>query len=326
MGGKKRSTLPTSGPHDVSFEIGASFIPAQTEIEGLNDAEKQVLGWLRKYKGDIAEAEKSFRVDRRAVAGAIAWEMLENVRSWSPRSVGPGKVHLYNYSAKGAALGLILSNPLLTLDYDTVATQTEERGYLPRQSDSDRRRILATPAGAISYIAGIMAAIADIAAQYGHGDIRQDPVILTNVYQSKTLNTWDAHVRSRKRGGAFVGGNPMDIWVASHLPFLEDGVGRPNLPESGPLNLDCRPSIPDASSPDRIIDVVAGSTLSRIAEAEYGNVELWPLIWEYNKVAVGSNPNVIHPGLRLAVAPLTRYTHEQIAEAKRQASMWRRFK
>ena len=90
---------PTRGPCDVSFEIGASFDEVETSLTGLDAAELQVLGWLRENKQNIVDAEGTFRIDRRAIAGAIAWEMLENVRpltSWHLSTVGPGKVHLFN--------------------------------------------------------------------------------------------------------------------------------------------------------------------------------------------------------------------------------------
>jgi len=52
-------------------------------------------------------------IDRRAIAGVIAWEALKNLRTFSPRSVGPGKVHLWE--VKG----------------NVVAEVVEDLGYLP---------------------------------------------------------------------------------------------------------------------------------------------------------------------------------------------------
>jgi hypothetical protein len=43
-------------------------------------------------------------------------------------------------------------------DVGTAASETEPRGYLPRQSYAKRKTILAVPEGAITYIAGMMAA------------------------------------------------------------------------------------------------------------------------------------------------------------------------
>ena len=110
---------PSTGGFDVSFEIGASYMPPATRLV-LPPAQMQVLAALRAYRAVIIEAEKRFRIDRRAIAGAVAWEMLENVRRRSPRSV-VGQSALYNCSWK---------------PFDTLAKQTEDSGYLP---DSDVR-------------------------------------------------------------------------------------------------------------------------------------------------------------------------------------------
>jgi len=204
-------------------------VPVQTTLIGLDDAEMQVLAWLRANRDDIVKGEQTFRVDRRAIAGAIAWEMLENNKNtrraqlpnWSVRSVGPGKVHLFNF---GGWFGV---------NFDTIATQTEDRGYLPKQGFANRKALLATSSGAIQYIAAIMAAISDIADQYNFHDVRTRPVILTNVYQSMTLKTWEEHLKSKPPGSTLAGGNEMDKWVSLHIAFLEDGVGKPSIPGQG---------------------------------------------------------------------------------------------
>jgi hypothetical protein len=84
------------GPDQVSFEIGACYMPVKTELPCLNGAEMQVLAWLRENAFTIAKAEQNFKADRRAIGGAIAWEMLRNVKPGpSAIDVGPGKVHLW---------------------------------------------------------------------------------------------------------------------------------------------------------------------------------------------------------------------------------------
>lgn len=201
------------GPEDVSFEVGASYIPIINAPTN-DDAEAQVFACLYAHRREIVDAEKTFGVTRIAIAGAIAWEMLENVRKWSPRSVGYGKVHLYNYHFSSSW-------------YNTAAKQAEDRGYLAAQSKEKRELLLATPEGAIKYIAAIMAAIADIAGRLGARDIRFDPEILTNVYQSMDLNDWEAHLLAKPKGTKLAGGNKMDRWVMAHLDFLTGAVGPP---------------------------------------------------------------------------------------------------
>jgi hypothetical protein len=229
---------PTGGPEDVSIEIGACFIPVPTRLHGLTPAEMQVLAWLRANRPEIVKAEQTFRVDRRAIAGAIAWEMLKNVKTQRALWVGPGKVHIWDYDKHNwaASLATLAYNSWILGDpgKGTLAEEVEERGYLPKRTYGARFRILGTSQGAITYIAAAMAAFADIAAARTSQDLRSNPEILTNAYQSKTLTTWDAAVAKKPPGSSFTGGNPMDIWVHSHKAFLEDGVGKPDLPESAP--------------------------------------------------------------------------------------------
>jgi hypothetical protein len=227
---------------DVSYEIRSSYAPVPTTLVGLNPAELQVLAWLRAHSHLIAEAEQRYRVDRRAIAGAIAWEMLENVVR-NPRfkiSVGEGKVHTYygNRSTLWGSAKSVVTQARIRLPFgdpgdDTSAKEVEDLGYLPPQSFDNRVRILSATEGAITYIAAIMAAVADLAARHGFDDVRSNPVILTNVYQGRTLRTWEEALKAKTPGSVFSGGNPMDIWVAAHIAFIEDGVGRPKLPESG---------------------------------------------------------------------------------------------
>ena len=228
---------PRPGATDVSGEIGACYLEPSSPLRDLTPAQRQVLAWLRAYRPEIERAEREFRIDRRAIAGAIAWEMLKNVWRQSLRSVGPGKIHLWNYSVTGALRGLrhigsfgLLGAISCAIDTDTLVKQTEDAGYLPAQTFDSRAALLATPEGAIRYIGAIMAAAAAIAVREGFEDIRGNPVVLTNVYQGKTLATWEQHLRGKPAGAPLTGGNPMDIWVAAHLRFLEDGVGRPRIP------------------------------------------------------------------------------------------------
>jgi len=77
------------------------------------------------------------------------------------------------------------------------------------------------------------------------------------------------------------------------------------------------------------VEVAAGnadkSTLSGIARAQYGDLNLWPLIFDLNKDKIGPNPNRIKPGLKLLLLPLDRYTPVELAAARRRAPTWRNF-
>ena len=67
------------------------------------------------------------------------------------------------------------------------------------------------------------------------------------------------------------------------------------------------------------------STLSGIARAQYGDFNLWPLIFDLNKEKIGSNPNRIKPGMKLLLLPLQRYTAAELAEARGRAPSWRNY-
>ena len=252
---------PSRGPEEVSDEIGASYMPVHAAF-CIDGAQMQVLAALRSHQGDIAAAEQKFGIDRRAIAGAIAWEMLKNPPDWKrralrsvspiPRSVGWGKVHLYNLSASGAAIGFGAFGPLGGLagamDFNTIAQETEDAGYLPKLSFADRKKMLSTPEGAITYIAAIMAAIADLAGKYGFDDIRSDPSILTNVYQGETLSSWEEKLKAKPHGTPFVAGNDMAIWVIHNMLFLEDAVGTASVPDNPPPSAASAPAA-NASAP-----------------------------------------------------------------------------
>ena len=226
---------PCNGPDwdSVSFEIGSCFLPVKTRLRGLKPNEIQVLSWLRANKATIVNAERTFRIDRRAIAGAIAWEMLRNPHPHaSAIDVGPGKVHLFQFSRSHwirDAVALAWQSFFGDSGEGTLAKEAEDRGYLAQQSPESRKRLLATDAGAIRYIAAIMAAIADLSENDGFESIRKNPVILTNVYQGKDLKEWEDHLRTLPAGSRFKGGNPMDEWVSIHFSFLEDAVGSPDF-------------------------------------------------------------------------------------------------
>lgn len=215
----QQSESPFSIQREVSFELQDAQLPKGGKPADLAEDEARVQEWLREHAPLITAAEAKFRVDRRAIAGAIAWEALRNVRSWSLRAVGPGKVHYDELIKKSAA------------------QEVEEAGYLPNRQPNRRAEVLATPAGAVVYIGAIMAAFADEAEKPHSGgwqgeDIRLRPEILTNAYQAETPSSWREHLEQKKPGQALQPGNEMALWVTAHLKFLEGAVGKPCVPQS----------------------------------------------------------------------------------------------
>jgi hypothetical protein len=214
-----------SGRSGISYElIDAWNLPGPTNVPPgmpLTPAQMQVLSWLQFYRGLIVDAEKRWKVDRRAIAGAIAWEALENVMPSAiridgfGRSSGPGKVHY--------------STEYLWGEGDPITKQVETAGYLPRLTMEARRARLATPIGAIDYIGACMSALADITATSKHKfRMRCRPDILAFTYNARDLNTWKKHLHDKPIGDPFVAGPKMGLWVVAQWDYLEAAVGKPD--------------------------------------------------------------------------------------------------
>jgi hypothetical protein len=211
------------GRGKISFELLEAWAlpPPNSPPTGLSYSDAQVLSWLQTHQGEILAAERDWHIDRRAIAGAIAWEALVNVRKShigrAGRSAGPGKVHYSTEFAWGEG------NPL--------AKQVEDQGYLPQVTMAKRRHLLRSPVGATRYIGAIMCAFADVASRYGFTNTRCDPrLILTNPYQGDDLTSWTALLAKKKPGDTLEPGNSMCLWLQDpfRIRFLEAGVGKPS--------------------------------------------------------------------------------------------------
>lgn len=184
-------------------------------------AKERVTLWLKQNKDRIVDAEKRFRVDRRAIAGAIAWEALVNVKSsiTAPRAAGPGKVHFREY--------------YYVLEGNPIAKQVENGNYspsIPKKTMSERKALLETPSGAITYIAAIMNAYATEAAKAKY-NIRNDAPILTTYFNGveygKDFKTFREFL-VKKYPGKLVPNPDMGTWVKNNINYLQNAVGSPN--------------------------------------------------------------------------------------------------
>lgn len=77
-----------------------------------------------------------------------------------------------------------------------------------------------------------------------------------------------------------------------------------------------------APGSNKIYTVVTGDSLSKIAKQCYNDFFLWPLIYDENKSAVGSNPNLIRPGLKLTVPDLKKFSPAQIEDARKRGKIY----
>lgn len=196
--------------------------------------EDAVLSWMDMHRASIiAEARKW----NQAIAAAIAWEAMKNVKHIPAdmlagtgigtkvpnASFGPGKVHA---------------------DFPLVR-QIEERGYLPQRSVPEREKLLSTDEGSIQYIAAIMGAYSKITEDGWKGpsrySIRYDVPMLTQLYQGSDLEQWEQNLSTRRKSGNWRTprvGNPMAEWARENNEFLNAALPR------DPWKVDSTPAKP----------------------------------------------------------------------------------
>lgn len=64
------------------------------------------------------------------------------------------------------------------------------------------------------------------------------------------------------------------------------------------------PTAPAGTVVDNKYTVASGDYLAKIAQQQYGNWRLWPLVYDINKSVIGSDPNVIQVGMVLTLPEL----------------------
>jgi hypothetical protein len=225
---------PYSGP-DVTkqdIEQAPEYVP-ELSIE-LEDApisateEARMKCWLQKYKETILAYEQKYQVDRRAIAGAIAWEALVNKHGKSKMLLSRGAIAAGKPQIRQFRIPFIEGNP--------ITKQVEEAGYLPKRTRNERWDYIGEkPEHAIEYIAAILSAYADVVEKHGFC-IRWNPPILTNYYagpgtdsEGRELKVVDEKVAKKRitKDHEFKTGNPMALWVENNMGILESILGQP---------------------------------------------------------------------------------------------------
>lgn len=69
--------------------------------------------------------------------------------------------------------------------------------------------------------------------------------------------------------------------------------------------------------------VASGDSLSLIAGKYYGDVLLWPIIYDANKQVIGADPNKIYPGQKLTIPGISGYSQQQLTDARNRGRNWR---
>lgn len=176
--------------------------------------EDAVYFWLRWKAASIVRTETKSRVDRRAIAGVIAWEALKNPSGQRTilTSSGPGKIHLTR-----------------TRDDLSWPEVVEAVNKMPRLPEFDRKIKLADPDLAISYIGAIFDVCSEIAEHYGW-DIRHCPELLALIFHSRTMNEWLRDIKNKPHGALFqMPPGTMGEWVKSNNAYLVSAVGSPSI-------------------------------------------------------------------------------------------------
>jgi hypothetical protein len=179
-------------------------------------------------KAKIVATESKWGVDRRAIAGAIAWEAMDNYQSslglGMARFSGPGKVHYKDNRILGEG------SPL--------SKELEDRGILPKQSEDDRKKLLATDDGALDYIGASMRAFIDIAAPAGY-DLNEPQYLpaLVFMYNSWHLEQAEADFKTKKAPAPFDwSSSDMAVWFEKkqNRAYVEAIVSAPGGPLKKP--------------------------------------------------------------------------------------------
>ncbi len=72
-----------------------------------------------------------------------------------------------------------------------------------------------------------------------------------------------------------------------------------------------------------VYTVVFGDSLSAITGRLWGDVLLWPLLYDANKATIGSNPNVIKAGQQLKIPNIKGLSASQLEQARTRGRNWR---
>jgi hypothetical protein len=207
-----------------------------------NSSRERVQGWLEGHQQEIARLERERQVDRRAIAGVIAWEALVNVRpgGWARSLVipGPGKMHLVNKDA---------SLPSLPRDLELGGYLGEDKkGMWAATAYLQRRSEVATAAGAMKYIAAAMQAFSDIGSQTKDSMgrpyyLNTVPALLGNYWQGAPTGQGSHLDRLRARFNHLEGKprekfkirEQMGIWIVGNRDYLTNAVGPSSIVPSG---------------------------------------------------------------------------------------------
>ena len=83
-------------------------------------------------------------------------------------------------------------------------------------------------------------------------------------------------------------------------PMLDTDKEKPDFTDVQSGGSSTAPQAPGAPPAETTYTVVAGDSLSKIAQHQYGDANQWRRIWEANRDQ-SKNPDLIHPGQVLKI-------------------------
>lgn len=190
-----------------SFELNDDQPPPNREPRAA------VAYWLRNHSLEIAQAERHFNVSRIAIAGAIAWEALNNPQVASLKAVGAGKMHLQ------ADPGDI-----------TWAEAVENAGKMPKLTPEQRREKLRDSRIAIFYIAAAFDLMCEDAEKRGFY-LRSSTDVLGFLYHAKSPGKWAKLISTKPLNESWlIPSGGMGEWIGTNQQCLEQAVGKSGVP------------------------------------------------------------------------------------------------
>jgi hypothetical protein len=227
-GGSLRVTVDAA----LSFELQNLAPPAATRGE-------RVAEWIHSKQATINSVAQLYHVDAVAIAGAIAWEALENALPSSWRGAGPGKIHVSD-SVLDTVFPLnqfVRGSGVARQAEDLYAADPNPARRLTQLTVAQRQQLLSTnPDAAIKYIGAIMgayAAEADTVVGYNLHNGKDHVEILATLYngaqvdgQAPNADLLNFTAKLRNKHGAPMSyvGNPMGTWVHANLAYLASAL------------------------------------------------------------------------------------------------------
>jgi hypothetical protein len=242
------------GEPDLSYELNdAEGLPLPNVDPGgtrFSPEQDAVLSWIELHRNVILQEARRRNIPPEAITAAIAWEAIKNNRlpfqnpipptvpvPLRRKGTGPGKMHVN--------------------DPEAPLPRQLEGEYLPPLTVAERDRVLSTPEGSVRYIAAAMGGFADLADKYrsqhadrGMPDVRNDILMLTQLYQGSDLGKWELRLDELARTPQqekLQFGNDMPKWVYENPEFVA-GM-REALHGTAPPPQQVEPWLPPGPSP-----------------------------------------------------------------------------